>query len=147
MERCRIHDAQTIVFVTLCAALCGYSSWDEIAEYSRCRKNLMEEYLGPLSSMPSHDTISRFFSLLKPTDFEGEYRKWVEMVFLRRSNPSARKDVLAFDGKEITSARESDDTPLESSVPSRPNTAYPWARRPSVARAMKFQPYRNSCGR
>ena len=75
MERCRIHDAQTIVFVTLCAVLCGYTCWDEIAEYGRCRKNLMEEYLGSLSSMPSHDTISRFFSLLKPTDFEGEYRK------------------------------------------------------------------------
>ena len=112
MERCRIHDAQTIVFVTLCAVLCGYTSWDEIAEYGRCRKNLMEEYLGPLSSMPSHDTISRFFSVLKPTDFEGEYRKWVEMVFRRRSNPPVRKDVLAFDGKEITGAREGDGTPV-----------------------------------
>ena len=112
MSRCRIHDAQTIVFVTLCAVLCGYTSWDEIAEYGRCRKSLIEEYLGPLASMPSHDTISRFFSLLKPTAFEGEYRKWVEMVFCRRSNPSEKKDVLAFDGKEIIGARESDGTPL-----------------------------------
>ena len=107
----------------------------------------MEEYLGPLSSMPSHDTISRFFSLLKPTDFESEYRKWVEMLFRRRSNPSARKDVLAFYGKEITGARESDGTPVRILSPSRPNTAYLWDRRPSVARAMKSPPCRNSCGR
>ena len=72
----------------------------------------MEEYLGSLFSMPSHDTTSRFFSLLKPTDFESEYRKWVEMVFLRRSNPSARKNVSAFYGKEITGARESDGIPV-----------------------------------
>ena len=48
MERCRIHDAQTIVFVTLCSVLCGYTSWDEIAEV----RSLQEEPDGRIPRSP-----------------------------------------------------------------------------------------------
>ena len=66
IDRCKKHEATTIVFITLCAVLSGYKTWNEIADYGFYKKSLMEHYLGPLESVPSHDTISRFFKILKP---------------------------------------------------------------------------------
>lgn len=106
IDRCKKHDATTIVFITLCAVLGGYKTWNEIADYGLYKKALLEQYLGPLDSVPSHDTISRFFSILKPEAFEGEYRKWVGMVFRRHKSDGDRPDVIAVDGKEIRSASE-----------------------------------------
>lgn len=106
IDRCKKHDATTIVFTTLCAVLSGCKTWNEIADYGRYKKGQLERYLGPLASMPSHDTISRFFAVLKPEAFEGEYRSWIGMVFRRREPaPGAGgPDVVAIDGKEICGA-------------------------------------------
>ena len=87
IDRCKKHEGRTIAFVTLCAVLSGFRGWEEIGEYGKCKQSLMEEYLGPLDGMPSHDTISRFFSLLKPESFEGVYREWILEIFRLRSSP------------------------------------------------------------
>lgn len=106
IDRCKKHDATTIVFITLCAVLCGYKTWNEIADYGFYKKSLMEHYLGPLESVPSHDTISRFFKILRPEFFEAEYRKWIEMVLRKRKPDTGKPDVVAVDGKEIRGASE-----------------------------------------
>lgn len=106
IDRCKKHDATTIVFITLCAVLSGYKTWNEIADYGHYKKSLMEQYLGPLDSVPSHDTISRFFSILKPEAFEKEYRDWINMVFNRHKSGDGKPDVVAVDGKEIRNASE-----------------------------------------
>jgi hypothetical protein len=66
IDRCKRHEGRTIVFITLCAVLCGWRTWDEICEFGKYKKHVMEEYLGKLESTPSADTISRFFALIKP---------------------------------------------------------------------------------
>lgn len=109
IDRCKKHEGRTIAFVTLCAVLSGFRDWEEIGEYGKCKKSLLEEYLGPLDSMPSHDTISRFFSLLKPESFEGVYREWISEVFSLRSSSKKdgeHRDQIAIDGKEMCGARE-----------------------------------------
>ena len=106
IDRCKKHDATTIVFITLCAVLCGYKTWNEIADYGFYKKSLMEYYLGPLESVPSHDTISRFFKILKPEYFEAEYREWIERVLRKRKPDTGKPDVIAVDGKEIRGASE-----------------------------------------
>lgn len=113
IDRCKKHDGRTIAFVTLCAVLSGFRGWEEIGEYGKCKQSLMEEYLGPLDGMPSHDTISRFFSLLKPESFEGVYREWILEIFRLRSSPpkdGGYRDQIAVDGKEMCGAR--DDSPV-----------------------------------
>lgn len=106
IDRCKKHDATTIVFITLSAVLSGFKTWNEIADYGVYKKSLLEEYLGRLESTPSHDTISRFFSILKPEAFESEYRMWIDQVFNRRKSKGSKPDVVAMDGKEICSASE-----------------------------------------
>ena len=66
----------------------------------------MEYYLGPWDSVPSHDTISRFFKILKPEYFEAEYREWIERVLRKRKPDTGKPDVIAVDVKEIRGASE-----------------------------------------
>lgn len=113
IDRCKKHDGRTIVFITLCAVLSGFRGWEEIADYAKYKRSFLEEYLGPLESLPSHDTISRFFALLKPESFEGVYREWMSELFCLRSAPKpadGHKDQLAIDGKEMCGART--DSPV-----------------------------------
>lgn len=107
IQRCQIHDGRTIVFITLCAVLCGYNTWNDMADYGKYRKEFLEEYLGPLESVPSHDTISRFFNLLSSVSFESVYRKWINDVLemRKRGAPSSKKmRQIAIDGKELRGA-------------------------------------------
>ena len=48
IDRCKRHEGRTIVFITLCAVLCGWRTWDEICEFGKYKKHIMEEYLGEL---------------------------------------------------------------------------------------------------
>lgn len=109
IDRCKKHDAVTIVFITLCAVLCRQETWNEIADFADMYKERLEKWLGPLKSLPSHDTISRFFSLLKPEAFEAEYRQWINMVFKRHDKTGEKPDVIAVDGKEIRGASKQGD--------------------------------------
>ena len=115
IDRCKRHEGRTIAFITLCAVICGYRTWDEICQYGRYKKTLMEEYLGPLDSTPSADTIGRFFALVKPESFEGVYREWMAEIFrLRKSPKDAQpdKEVIAVDGKEICGAAAAEGSPV-----------------------------------
>lgn len=115
IDRCKLHEGRTIVFITLCAVLCGWRTWDEICEYGKYKKALMEEYLGKLDSTPSADTISRFFALIKPESFEGVYREWMAEIFRLRKSPKDEKpnrEVIAIDGKEICGAASAEGSPV-----------------------------------
>lgn len=107
MNRCKKHEARTIVFITLCAVICGWRTWDEICEFGKYKKHVMEKYLGPLEATPSADTIGRFFALIKPAKFEGAYRMWMKELFRLRTSPKgekANREIIAIDGKEICGA-------------------------------------------
>lgn len=110
ISRCQLHDGRTIVFLTLCAVLCGCNTWNDIADYGKYRKKFLEEYLGPLESVPSHDTIARFFKLLSVSSFEGVYREWINDVVMKRrhdTTSSCKLRQIAIDGKELCGARTS----------------------------------------
>lgn len=115
IDRCKRHEGRTIVFITLCAILCGWRTWDEICEFGKYKKHIMEEYLGKLESTPSADTISRFFALIKPECFEGVYRLWMAELFRLRKSAKGEKpdrEVIAVDGKEICGAAAAEGSPV-----------------------------------
>ena len=114
-ERCQKHAGRTIVFTALCAIICGFREWDSISMFGRKRKALMEEYLGPLESTPSADTIARFFAVVKPECLEGVFRIWMNEIFRLRKMPSdekPRKEIISIDGKEICGTSSLENNPL-----------------------------------
>ena len=112
IDRCKVHSARTIVFITFVAILCGYKNWDDIACFGSVRKSFFEEYLGKLDSVPSEDTIRRFFAMVRPESFEGVYRTWLSDVFRLRRSGKSGESIVAIDGKELRSASSADGSPL-----------------------------------
>jgi len=112
IDRCKVHAARTIVFISLVAILCGYKTWEDIACFGSVRKSFFEEYLGKLDSVPSEDTIRRFFALIKPEAFEEVYRVWLSEVFRMRRSRESGERIVAIDGKELRAASSADGSPL-----------------------------------
>ena len=114
IDRCKIHSAEAIVFITISAVLCGCRTWNDIEDFGWSKLEFFRKFLGGLESVPSHDTISRFFKALKPDGLEERYRDWVRYVIDRRNpdnKPPERdedRDVVAVDGKTIRRASETD---------------------------------------
>lgn len=113
IARCQVHSGRTIAFITLCAILCGYRTWNDIADFGKYRKEFIETYLGEMESTPSHDTIARFFNRLSQKKFEGIYRSWIKEALQMRKSPMKRnapKRHIAIDGKEMCGAKK--DSPI-----------------------------------
>ena len=74
------HPLVNIVTITLCATLCGADDWDAIEDYGYAKFEWLSSFFDMSSGVPSHDTISRVFSLLDPTEFQDKFILWVQNV-------------------------------------------------------------------
>ena len=70
-EQGRIHQFDKIIFMAICAVLCGTDTWEEIADYARSRLEWLTTFLTLPGGVPSHDTFRRVFCLLDPLAFQG----------------------------------------------------------------------------
>ena len=62
-EQGRLHLLEEIIFVALCAILCGADSWLEIADYGESKSDWLKTFLTLPGGVPSHDTFRRVFCL------------------------------------------------------------------------------------
>jgi predicted transposase YbfD/YdcC len=83
-----------ILFISLCAVICGAKGWEVIAEFGEERKEWFSRYLDLSKGIPSHDTFCRVFSLLKPKTMEVCFQD-----FIRLLTKKFQDEVLAIDGK------------------------------------------------
>jgi predicted transposase YbfD/YdcC len=103
-EQGRIHQLDEIVFMAICAVLCGADSWEEIAAYARSKFDWLKTFLTLPGGIPSHDTFRRVFCLLDPVAFQECFYAWMTALMQQRgltpvpTDPPARKPV-AIDGK------------------------------------------------
>ena len=107
IDRCKLHYAETIVFIAIAGVLCGAETWNDLEDFGHCKSDFFREKLPRYNGVPSHDTFCRFFSSLDPVKFEDKYRQWVNTIV------SDYQGHIAIDGKTIRGACESD---LEDSL-------------------------------
>ena len=63
------HSLESIVFITIAAVISGAGYWAEIEDFGIAKKVWLEKYIDLKNGIPSHDTISKFFTLIKPKEF------------------------------------------------------------------------------
>jgi predicted transposase YbfD/YdcC len=103
-EQGRRHLLEEIIFVAICAILCGADSWLEIADYGESKSDWLKTFLTLPGGVPSHDTFRRVFCLLDPQEFQKCFQNWMTMLMDRHGlipvplGPSPLKSV-AIDGK------------------------------------------------
>lgn len=103
----------SIIFMAFVGILCGGKDWDDIVEIAESSEDLLSEYLGScFVGVPSHDTFSRFFSLVNPSSLEQSFRKTMSALQsqlrgdLDHSQASKDKEIVAFDGKYAASVTD-----------------------------------------
>ena len=103
-EQGRIHQLDEILFMAICAVLCGAESWEQIAAYAHSKIDWLRTFLTLPGGVPSHDTFRRVFCLLDPLAFQKCFSGWMAALMRRRGltpippDPPDLKPV-AIDGK------------------------------------------------
>src|SRR4029453_12446465 len=107
------HDLLEVLFIALAAVLCGADGCLEMEEFGESKEGLLRLFLRLEHGIPSHDTVSRVFCLLRPQAFENAFRRF--MAAFAKANGFKLTGVVAVDGKALRGAYErgSRATPLQ----------------------------------
>ena len=100
----KIHRLDEIIFMAICAVLCGADSWLEIAEYAESKTDWLQTFLTLPGGVPSHDTFRRVFCLLDPPAFQACFSDWITALMKRHGLTPIPVDPpelrpIAIDGK------------------------------------------------
>jgi predicted transposase YbfD/YdcC len=98
------HDLLEVLFIALAATLCGADSCSDMADFGQSKEGLLRIFLRLEHGIPSHDTFSRVFRLLKPQAFELAFRRF--MAAFAKTNGLKLTGVVAVDGKALRGAYE-----------------------------------------
>jgi predicted transposase YbfD/YdcC len=98
------HDLLEVLCIALAAVLCGAESCSDMADFGESKEGLLRLFLGLEHGIPSHDTFSRVFRLLKPDAFERAFRRF--MAAFAKANGLDLTGVVAVDGKALRGAYE-----------------------------------------
>jgi predicted transposase YbfD/YdcC len=106
------HDLLEVLVIALAAMLCGADTCSDMAEFGQAKEGLLRQFLRLEHGIPSHDTFSRVFRLLKPEAFEAAFRRF--MAAFAKANGLKLSGVVAIDGKALRGAfaRGQRTTPL-----------------------------------
>ncbi len=76
IDRCKKHQASTIVLIAISAVICGADTWNSIEDFGKSKESFFAAKLSNFNGIPSHDTFNRFFSALDPLKFEYISNDW-----------------------------------------------------------------------
>lgn len=96
MERCKLHLFDEIIFLTICAVICGADNFVEIESFGKEKKEWLSRFLKFKNGIPSHDTIGRLFAQIDSKEFEKCFIEWVQSVV-----ELTKGQVIAIDGKTL----------------------------------------------
>jgi hypothetical protein len=91
----RRHELVEVLFIALCASLCGAESCVDLADFAEAKEEELREFLALEGGPPSHDTFSRIFRLLDAAAFNAVFRRFMADF------AAARPAVVAVDGKSL----------------------------------------------
>ena len=102
VDRCKKYSLESILFISLVGMLCGADSAYEIVEFADGNENWIRNYVELTEGIPSHDTISRVFSLIDKNAFCTMFTKWTQSMQKRTEGEKQKENkVIAIDGKTL----------------------------------------------
>ncbi len=96
VNRKKLYPIGEILFLALVGALLGIGSWRGLELLGNERIEFIRRFFPFKNGVPSHQTIARVFSLLKPKSFEQFFMVWAAALH----GPNHGKQI-AFDGKTL----------------------------------------------
>lgn len=99
IERTKKHPLINIIFIALCAVICGAEDWVSIERFGKLHKKWLKQFIDLSHGVPSHDTFQRVFSLLSSQLFTQQFMLWAESL------ADKAKKIVALDGKSMRATR------------------------------------------
>lgn len=96
VERTKAYPLADIMFLILCAVLCGVESWRGVEDFGEDRLEWLRTYLPFENGVPSHQTVGRVMSLLKGDCVAKAFVQFMASLFSCQEN-----EVIALDGKTL----------------------------------------------
>lgn len=96
IDRRKQHPLGEVLFLVLSSVICGVQSWCGVEEFGNDRLDWLRKYYPYEAGIPSHDTIGRVMSLLKPGCLVKAYAQFMSALF---NVPEG--EIIALDGKTL----------------------------------------------
>ena len=90
-----LHDFHELLMIALCAVLCGGQGAVDMALFAKAKEPYLRGFLKLENGVPSHDTFSRLFRQLDPTQFQAAFQRFMA-GFAEQC-----QGVVAIDGKVL----------------------------------------------
>ncbi len=71
------HQFHDILFLATCATIAGADGPSDIEEFGHHQLHWLRKHVSLANGIPSHDTIGRLFSLIKPVQFQEAFLNWI----------------------------------------------------------------------
>lgn len=95
LERTKAHSLESILFLSLCAVVCGADTFVAIEKFGEAKEEWLTELMPFPNGIPSHDTIGRVFALVDTDALSEAFARWTQVA---ASNIAG---VVAIDGKTL----------------------------------------------
>ena len=105
-----LHKLSDIVFIVLIALLANADDWIEIEIFAKEHEDMLKRYVSLENGIPSHDTIQRVMSCIKPDTLQRLNALWSEL--LSSDEGEKIKKILCIDGKTMRGTRNKNQEPL-----------------------------------
>ena len=69
VDRGANHSLKEMIFVALCATICGADSWTDVERYGNTKIDWLRRFIKLDNGVPSHDTFGRVFARLDSIEF------------------------------------------------------------------------------
>jgi len=85
-----------VLALAVLAVIAGAEGWEDIEEFGYQKHEWLRQFLRLPNGIPSHDTISRVFRMLKPAEFEAAFQDWMKSL-----GETLGFQQIAIDGKTV----------------------------------------------
>lgn len=96
VEHNKRHNLCDILFLSVCAVLCGANHAVAIADFAQARQDWLRQFIPLEGGPPSHDTISRVLALIDPSEFETCFVRWTTAI-----QDKTQGEIVPIDGKTV----------------------------------------------
>jgi predicted transposase YbfD/YdcC len=90
------HQLSDILFLTVCAVICGAEEWDEIEDFGHAKLDFLRQYGNFEAGVPSHDTLARVMALVNAEQMQSAFAEW-----MKACHDVTEGAVVAIDGKTL----------------------------------------------
>jgi len=95
-EKGKHHELVDILCLAVLAVIAGAEGWEDVEEFGKQKRLWLQRFLRLPGGIPSHDTISRVFRLLKPQTFQAGFTAWIASL-----HEELGLKLVAIDGKTL----------------------------------------------